>query len=1175
MFSEGNSFHYQPSIRDLQKASLILAFDLAKRVDPSALQGLALETVEWFPKEPLFWLNLADTLQGNFNSLVAKRLALDRASQLLPLDTKIKEFSREIGRALGRIDSPKPVSSILVGKPEEVFLQSYSLKIRKNMKLSEITGLVCDLAESILEMHPSKRAKAVYSTNAYKVGLASPVDFIYEDLESNKGKGPPELVEDDASLLLSQAASIKNFNDFSQVSTRSQSRRLREKDSDHTVEANLTPESLVAKLREIFKTRLVDVNDHLVLSRLLQLHEARQKSAANSFSDRDDFIDPIVPDLPSEMILLSLLSLVSTLVIKEGQDAKWCASLISAASRLAMINIGQIDSVIDYYSVDVLVWLLEYSTFNDSIDKAIIDTLLSRIEMKLCKSQAKPALVARFLWAKTHHKESVEDLDALEAYFGLFKNPRVEFLVLGNFSEGSYPVVATNSIRSLRIRHQQADALKQAKDSLRGPEAKVWIETNITDPIRWLDAIQNDKDFCEIALLVHHACIDDDVKQEIILLAMIHALYCDKQSVPLVLVEIVKSPRTFLLICKQPSLLSELVGQCFGTSELFSCIFECIHGLGMLEDQCELVLTMWKDMLLPKKIHLVNFDVLATIRTGVRAVSNQNGPGMILKYCTYRCIIGTPFIPIPQDTSGLVDALGDDRVEGPSLELSETIDLFNITSQLIGLDCLESSKLTVFIDKIVGILNEPFINDRDFKIAIKGLERFVYFPINQKAAAGLVRVLPDNELTRTLRNALKIRHDENRRLQQHKKKSFETIRTQREDLWKRIVLEPDEETRLELFWLLGASFDSFLHLALARDAASILSDSQLIAKNIIGAFNCWTGALRNPLFGALDNLKFGKFLTFIKSMDEGVLSMFIDGYGHEMRGWIRRKLKMVLPVVKSKDCLDTWRITRLEAIVTDLHRNAYPYHVACGYMNSLRDYIESNPSGNPEIIYRFCLEVLKRLVPKDGSTAEPIRKMVFEAFLIDAKATGLFDLPEAETEQRLGSRIINLVEQLGKLDKKRTNHGHNYLLAHCQTQGAEVEINNVRKHWSKLIPLLVKNKNGQLVNIWQSDLDYPGDYLYAIEKYLLEIGATLMRCSPESMREAAETLATIIGRVAVSPNIIIRRRFLMQELMKNLHTLVENAAVSVFLADRTSTILADIHDDALALVRSCGVEMAF
>lgn len=1150
---------------------------MAKRVDSPRLQGLALETVEWFPTEPIFWLNLAEILQGGYRELVAKRLALQRAVQLLPLDARIREEAWEVGRALGRIDRPAPLERPpLLGKPEEVCVQSYHLRLQRNMRLSEVIGLACDLAENALEMmNASKRTKtAAHNPHVHKAGLASPIDITYQEPEPREEKPAVEPVEEEPSLLLSQAGSIKNFHDYSQVSTRSQSRRLREKDSDqhHQLsEPRLSAELLGRRLMDVFGPVSADEDELASLSHLLHLHDERQRSAANSFTSSDIFIDPSVPELPSEALLIGLLGTLSDYLVYECQDAKWSVPLITAASRLAVINISQIETVVEYYPVEVLVWLAEFAVFQDTVERTVADYLLPRLERKLLRSNASRRLFFRFLWAKLHHTGSEADFGVLERAFCALKDPQEEILVLGGIGETVYPVLSGDAIRLLRERRHQSHALERAREYLQGPRAMDWIAENASDPMAWLGRIQCDRDLCEIALLLHRAHHDRRVKQDILILTLVHVLYCDKQHIPLVLATMAESPRTLLLLCKQPAIVSDLLQHSFETAELFTCIFECLRTLHLLGDHCDLVLSMWRDMLMPRRLHLADAEVLIRMKRGLFALDNQNQALMILKYCVYKCIAGTPAISLPDDASGLVDLLGDDKLEGgEGLDASEAIDFFRITSQLADLEMVEANKLVVFLDRVIEVLDGALATDRTMRAALRGLERVVYGSVTRDPDIGSVKILPETDLTSTLRAALSLRFAESRKLPHHRKKTLESIRTQQSDLWKRIVLEPSAEMRAELVWLLGASFDAELHLWLARDAASLLRDSQGIARSLTGAFNCWTLALKDPHLASLDNVKLGKFLTFVASMEEGILSMFIEDYGPVVKRAIGARLKAVLKAVEAKDSLDRWRIAKLKALTYDLV-GQHVLGVAALYATSLRRFLESNPSGNPEIVYRLCTKILGRLViPKEG--VESLRHQILEAMLGDLRTTGFLDIlpPAAEGPE---PRIALMAQQLGRLDKKRTNHRHHYILAIGHTtrpRGDEEEIDMaiIRKHWSKLVPLLAKGKSNQLVNVWQSDVDYPGDYLYFIEKYLRELGKRLECCSHESLAEAAEVLATIIGRVAVSPNIIVRRRLLLRQLMLSLHTIRNRAdsGRSRLGGGSERAPMREIHEDALTPV---------
>lgn len=125
MFSEGPNSHYQPAIRELQRAVLVLAHDITCKVNPDGAKALALEAIDWFPEEPVFWINLAESLSkgGDMREAIAKKIVLSRVVELLPFDKVSKVQLLELGCALGQTNSLVPIKNAPFGPPSKDSIQ--------------------------------------------------------------------------------------------------------------------------------------------------------------------------------------------------------------------------------------------------------------------------------------------------------------------------------------------------------------------------------------------------------------------------------------------------------------------------------------------------------------------------------------------------------------------------------------------------------------------------------------------------------------------------------------------------------------------------------------------------------------------------------------------------------------------------------------------------------------------------------------------------------------------------------------------------------------------------------------------------------------------------------------------------------------------------------------------
>lgn len=107
LFAEGPSFPYQPSIKELQRSAFQLAYNIGRAIDPAGVQSLAMESVEWFPAEPIFWVNLSETFGSSIKELAIKASVLQKACRMLPFDAALKGALRSTQIAIGR-EPPAP-----------------------------------------------------------------------------------------------------------------------------------------------------------------------------------------------------------------------------------------------------------------------------------------------------------------------------------------------------------------------------------------------------------------------------------------------------------------------------------------------------------------------------------------------------------------------------------------------------------------------------------------------------------------------------------------------------------------------------------------------------------------------------------------------------------------------------------------------------------------------------------------------------------------------------------------------------------------------------------------------------------------------------------------------------------------------------------------------------------
>ncbi|PJF19712.1 hypothetical protein PSACC_00473, partial [Paramicrosporidium saccamoebae] len=1131
LFSAGLAV--QPSLRELQRSCLALAYDVGRKVEPTGLVGLSLETVEWFPNEALFWANLADSLNGGYRELVAKRLALKKYTELVPFDRKRKLELDGLGRAIGRTENPMQIPNTMdytdALKTEPKRAVKIQIELDDGARLGDTIDKICAAAEDALELVPKRRINS--HGEDYKAGLVTPVEllFLQNNIPSPMVVEEAELI-DDSTLMLSQAGSINNIQDYSQVSTRSRRLRGREQNSSDN---RMTIKELVTKLMEIFATLPVEGVCKDALQRAADLQRSGGNSNDSGVQQYEKGVDPRVHswEALSFSNLGELLQSLASFVLDLVGDEFWSESLASSMLRLARILSTQVEYVLQGANVKVLLWLAESMSIIDPKAPGLnqmIDYLAHCVHVP----NVPIPHALRYIWLQYCLTRDVRMLQKLEAV--LLSHP-LSVPVLGSMTGKACTVINRERISHEALCLKQAACLESAMDKLDSMDGKEWLRDNIDDTSEWLSTSFAVKEFCKLALLISKTASDDSVVINSLLIGVTKCIYTEDPQLTAYLEELCHYPKAFLALTCDAELLEKLANLNH-SAEFILCVFSVLdcYSIGSLHP--DLALLLWRDFVSPDKAHLKHPKFLTAARalTG----SSTTRSSQILKYCALRTIVGAPYLDIHDDI-GLAKLLGDDSMQDGRNTIDCTVELFHLANDLVDWELIEAAKALPFLEFICESLKGEFDRHSDLLLAKSTLLSFLKNPNGgQTYSPGHLASL-QSPIIAALCQALSIKGPAQKKILTGRKRTIDSIAPLRAEAIIRIVLESDPENRSELFWHLGSLFDNELHLWIAKDASWLLEKSAHLEQLSLGAFISWRTALLECQH--VDTVHFTKFIQLMTSIVEGSLSYFATAK-------VRRLAASALYNVTVKRDEPDWKSFYAKGLVAGWC-NKGPALVITLMIKSLQRY-QTGDSHNPDIIYSLSHRIVSGLlalidgndsVANSPSASHLSSNQVLASRLLAAFLEVSTDC-QPPGEGSLRDQLLQLVQQIGKLDKKRVHHSHLYTLARYSSTWSDIKAS-----WGKLIPALVKPKSSQLVAVWHCDLDYPGDHLYYSERYIRE-GATAIAAASGHAVERATALAILIGRVATAVNLFVKRRSLLIELKNALGqvALVEQNSLAEF-----------------------------
>jgi hypothetical protein len=638
---------------------------------------------------------------------------------------------------------------------------------------------------------------------------------------------------------------------------------------------------------------------------------------------------------------------------------------------------------------------------------------------------------------------------------------------------------------------------------------------------------------------VGHATKDNQVLIRVIFMGLVKSAGSEETGMIANFMNLsIAHPQVLISLNSRPELFEKIIAHgCI--HELSLAFISILHTYDLAQENLDFLIQLLRDFVIPEKAHTKDSRFLKAVFEAVEKVPDENMAGLVLKYAALRTIGGCPQLEIA-DEWGLIKVLGEDRVTDGNFAALDASKLFSVVDELVEWESIDNAKALSFLDHLLNICIPDLATFPEL-VMVKGqLQSILRTPINQESHA--LDVVTLSEISIITKEILDVKAVLTKKSLPSKKRSSEALQPLRAELMTRIVLENDDDERRELIWQLGSLFDAELHLLMVKEAVSLMDSSKHIRSLILGVYNCW-----RLVIDGKDQTRLTKFVQLVHSIVEGGLSLFFrEDYRKDLA-------KAVLGSIRDGQ---GHRYLHYKAIAFGWFGKE-PVMTTSLYLSALASYLKSD-SSSLEVLYRLLHAVLIGIIGLgESSVASKLYGLFCEMIREDNILTIDMELPMRDA-------LISCAEQLGKIDKKRGHHLHLYTLASV----ADNTLEAVKQAWSKLIPLITKGgRSAPLVSIYQSETDYPGDYLYYSELYAGEAIKALSKCRGDIF-ERATLVAMLIGRIAGATNLFVRRKRLLCESLVSLSKIIDQAGQSDFDGDRSA--LEDIYTDASELVKSHG-----
>lgn len=915
LFAAGPNFRYQPMMRDLQRNTLLLAVDLSRRLQDEGLFDLLLETIDWFPEEAFFWLQLAEAAPRDYRGAIIKQLALERASQLLPLDRDIRRRMGELRAALGRPDKhgelvvcnkrPYEASEVLAVEPVRV-------EVHATDPLNQLVERICEVAEDLLETAGSaQRRRNVGNSSEFDgIKLTYPIEIAvnFEDRTSEETAERVEVgsqPEDHSVLQLSQAGSQKNLGDFSQT----RRRRLRQREATDSApkEARMNVQEYAKKLGDALDDLDVDLSTESAVDLAFEIKELMHCSTQVAFRK-------IEADGGKGMGVGNALLGCSNLQLPLIQALVRCVSWLDDAGHLvnprplyancarrlvaALLSPqSDVDYVITQLSGSQLIWLAECSRLLANITNGTLDYLLPRIWLKIDPIR-EPLLVVRYLWLLYHSRKNPRELSQAETILRSQSNTIIP--LCGTFDGRQMMVVSAESLRLERSHAEMRVLLDQALRTAGDLGGLLGDDQGIMNPINLFRErpmpLEHASEWC--LLLLEKTKMEVPVEICILTLGLSMAVekrlelagkFISHPQFPSILGPLSRKHRSFF---------GSLINEVGATREFVLGMVKALGSGGedSLTNHAEFIILTLRDVLDRETLGQSRslFDEIAQ-----RLVPTTTG-SRILLHCALSLLLDAPWLDLV-DEWGLCKHLTGVALKEtlPIAELAlqhlaSITELTSVASTLISSPeepnseeypsageikrmPLKSDPLRTvsFCDHLLSLLFSIFAKSSQYKYCLATLEGALTKSINIARLLPPPFILashPEANGTISALFALKQRAIEGISASTafiKRRKSVDGVRESIEETHHMLLLCQERDTNKvsELLEYLGDLYDAELRLLLVNDADKIFAQSPRIKGLILGVHN---------VHRLTNNTILATSLPFYQSTRRGILSLFLS-----------------------------------------------------------------------------------------------------------------------------------------------------------------------------------------------------------------------------------------------------------------------------------------------------------
>ena len=1143
LYSGGPSFDYQPSIKELQKIVLMLAIDLAARMgEANEERSLLVEAIAWFPSEPVFWMRLATEKNSGIKAIFIQKIALQNVAKLLPLQRellgKIVQVDAFLGRSKEVFDCP--VEWTKMDRASD--LGAHRIEIEPSMPLSKFLEKVCELLDTL----ETKKGKYHYSGG---LKLSVLVEIVVSNSISDAS-----LQVDDTALQLSQAGSIKNLTEYSQH--RSQRKRTKGKEINMS-EPGLSREELATRITGVLQSFAPNHKVEKLINDAATFRVKDPNRRKGFFVPVDQDVPPFDPPIatlisPGEKLFAAFL--IDLLILIEGYSDKpfpatTCLSIGKLISGICSLDISLIILEMDSRQ---LFWIAEKLLALD--ERASLSYLIPRLRCKLNPILDK-SLFLKYLWINYRMHADPQKLQQVEAIMLSCFAPGTTFKLHGTLDGKQVEILDMNILKMEQRQLKQIVALEHAKFILQSnatEKTRQWLDSELKDPIEWLKRNLSFSDFADwILLLWPHLAKQHEYICFIygFLSALMNPegealLKYTKLSAqfPSCLGSLAKDPEFVNVLSKTSSLMESL--------EFVEAFSSFLIDKSAIEEHAELFILL-----------LCDLSALETLRDSklfeniARSLdtTNLSRAGMILYYCSLSLLVGAPMLD-PKDEWGLIKSCDRFKLTQQVTDAEILIRLQKV-GLLLAEDNADTLKIIAFCEYLVAMFFSLLDKDPLFQFNVQYMWNILEGSANTLPLP--LAYVKHPHISSAIIDLFEAKEDALSRLPSStkKKRASESNASVRSEVVRILCLQTDKEEKKVLLFKLYKLYDTELRHLLQLDASQILSKSTVISAVVLGLHNC---ACRSDP----EELSLSLLEKFYGSISSGLLSWFVNG---DAKREIAKALSILIKAVYGERWLSLRLIIhQLKLLARDV------VVIARLHVKTLAAYLKKEECKELVLYWLICQTIgAVWALPSDSDSF----LLLHGEFIEIISNTLSYD--DINLSQSLAEQCLSIISEISKFDRKHVNHAHLFLQTQLSSQRS---LENVKQAWAKLIPILAKPKASQLMNVWQTEQEYMGDFYYYCDFYMRKAVETIANCDGPVL-EKAKLIAMLIGRISSATNLFIKRKSLLKALYANLrilfpkNLLATDSLVEFQDADDIFEQLENIITDAEEVIRANGVDL--